>query len=137
VLPGGPAGSEKALSAAGAVAAALADGDWAAARRLSPTDTRTDAELQAAYGTLTDVTLVPARVVRSGNQADLRLGLVAHEDDPSGPATAVLCAHWVVNEATGTVDRISSARIRLDPGRIDPAPHAPELTRTCATYPLP
>jgi hypothetical protein len=125
-----------ALTAAQAVSAALAAGDWSAVRRLSPDEGRTDAQLQEAYGAVTDVAIVPARIERSNGVVDLRLGLVAHEDDPGGPATALLCAHWKVDQAAGTVDRISSVRLRLEPGRIDPMTVAPELARTCATYPL-
>jgi hypothetical protein len=130
------AGSEAALATARDVAGALADGDWSVIHRLSPTDTRTDAEFEAAYGAVRDVTIVPARVVRSSVGADLRLGLVAHEEHESGPATAVMCVHWRVNQAAGTVDRVSSARLRLEPGWTDPASLADELRRVCATYPL-
>jgi hypothetical protein len=127
---------EPALSAARSVAAALADGDWAAVRRLSPDEGRTDTQLQVAYGALTDVAIVPARISRSGGDFDMRLGLVAHEDDPGGPATALLCAHWRFDPNTRAVDRVSSVRLRLEPGRLDPATVAHELARTCATYPL-
>ena len=34
------------------MATALADGDWAEVRRLSPTDTRTEAELERDYAGL-------------------------------------------------------------------------------------
>jgi hypothetical protein len=127
---------EAALTAAQAVAAALADGDWVAVRRISPDEGRTDAQLETAYGPLTDVAIVPARITRANGQVDLRLGLVAHEDDPGGPATALLCAHWQFDPATRTVDRVSSVRLQLQPGRVDPATVAPDLARTCATQPL-
>ena len=126
-----------ALEHARAIAAALATGDWATARQLGPTDRRrSDAQLQAGYGAVTDVTLVPAKITRSRGRTDLRLGLVAHEDHPSGPATAVMCVHWRVDDRTGEVQRISSARLRLEPGTLDPADLADELRATCATYPL-
>jgi hypothetical protein len=127
---------EAALTGARTVAAALADGDWAAVRRLDPDEGRTDAQLETAYGPLTDVAIVPARISRANGQVDMRLGLVAHEDDPGGPATALLCAHWNYDPATHTVDRVSSTRLQLQPGRLDPATVAPDLARTCASYPL-
>jgi len=127
---------EAALTGARTVAAALADGDWAAVRRLDPDEGRTDAQLETAYGPLTDVAIVPARITRAHGLVDMRLGLVAHEDDPGGPATALLCAHWNYDPATQTVDRVSSTRLQLQPGRLDPASVAPDLARTCATYPL-
>jgi hypothetical protein len=127
---------EAALTGARTVAAALADGDWAAIRRLDPDEGRTDAQLETAYGPLTDVAIVPARITRANGQVDLRLGLVAHEDDPGGPATALLCAHWQYDPATRTVDRVSSVRLQLQPGHLDPATVAPDLARTCASYPL-
>jgi hypothetical protein len=127
---------EAALTGARTVAAALADGDWAAVRRLDPDEGRTDAQLETAYGPLTDVAIVPARITRANGQVDLRLGLVAHEDDSGGPATALLCAHWQYDPATHTVDRVSSVRLQLQPGRLDPATVAPDLARTCARYPL-
>ena len=126
-----------ALENARAIAAALAAGDWAEARRLGPTDrSRTDAQLEAAYGPVTDVTLIPARVTDRGARIDLRLGLVAHEAHDSGPATAVMCVHWSVNPSTCSLQRISSVRLRLEPGLVDPATVADELRATCATYPL-
>ena len=127
---------EAALTGARTVAAALADGDWAAVRRLDPNEGRTDAQLETAYGPLTDVAIVPARITRANGQVDMRLGLVAHENDPGGPATALLCAHWNYDPATHTVDRVSSTRLQLQPGRLDPTTVAPDLARTCATYPL-
>lgn len=131
-----PPADAPALAAAQAVTGALASGDWATVRRLSPAEGRTDTQLEAAYGALTDVAIVPARVQRTDGQIDLRLGLVAHEDHASGPATALLCAHWRVDPAAGTVDRISSVRLRLEPGRVDPSTVSAELKQTCATYPL-
>ncbi len=126
-----------ALENARVLATALAAGDWAAARQLGPTDRRrTDAQLETAYGPVTDVTLMPARVVRSGQWIDLRLGLVAHEDHESGPATAVMCVHWRVDETTRAVERISSVRLRLEQGTLDPSVLVDELTARCATYPL-
>lgn len=126
-----------ALENARAIAAALAAGDWAEARRLGPTDrTRSDAQLEAGYGPVTDVTLIPARVTNRGPRTDLRLGLVAHEAHDTGPATAVMCVHWSVNNSTHSVQRISSVRLRLEPGIVDPATVADELRATCATYPL-
>jgi hypothetical protein len=128
---------QSALDDARGIAAALAAGDWAEARRLGPTDrTRTDAQLEAGYGAVTDVTLIPARVTDRGARTDLRLGLVAHEAHDSGPATAVMCVHWSVNNSNGSVQRISSKRLRLEPGVVDPALVADELSATCATYPL-
>jgi hypothetical protein len=125
-----------ALAAAQAVTSALASGDWSAVRRLSPDEGRTDTQLETAYGALTDVAIVPARIQRANGQVDLRLGLVAHEEHATGPATALLCAHWRVDPAAGTVDRVSSVRLRLEPGRLDPATVTAELAGTCATYPL-
>jgi hypothetical protein len=111
-----------ALENARAIAAALAAGDWAEARRLGPTDrSRTDAQLEAGYGPVTDVTLIPARVTDRGARIDLRLGLVAHEAHDTGPATAVMCVHWSVNPTTHSLQRISSVRLRLEPGLVDPA----------------
>jgi hypothetical protein len=124
-----------ALENARLLAAALAAGDWATARQLGPTDrTRTDAQLETAYGAATDTTLVPARIVRSGQWTDLRLGLVAHEAHATGPATAVMCVHWRVNETTRAVERISSVRLRLEQGTLDPSLLVEELSSTCATY---
>jgi hypothetical protein len=126
----------RAVESARAITGALASGNWAAARALDPADRRTNRQLQAAYGAVTDATLIPAKERRSGNTVDLRLGLVAHEDDPSGPQTAVMCVHWRANLATETVHRISSARLRLLPGRLDPQTFATELKQVCANYPL-
>ncbi|HKA04130.1 MAG TPA: hypothetical protein VKD67_07360, partial [Acidimicrobiales bacterium] len=131
-----PPADAPALVAAQAVTSALASGDWAAVRRLSPEEGRTDSQLEAAYGALTDVAIVPARIQPTDGRTDLRLGLVAHENDATGPATALLCAHWRVDPAAGTVDRISSVRLRLEPGRVDPSTVSAELKQTCATYPL-
>jgi hypothetical protein len=129
--------AQVALENARTIAAALADGDWAAARQLGPTDRRrTDAQLEAGYGAATDVTLFPARVTDQGRRTDLRLGLVAHEEHPTGPATAVMCVHWRVDNTTRAVERISSVRLRLVPGLVDPATVADELVATCARYPL-
>jgi hypothetical protein len=132
-----PPAAQAAIEDAQTIAAALATGDWAAARRLGTSDrNRTDAQLEAAYGAVTDVTLVPARVTEQGTRTDLRLGLVAHEDHETGPATAVMCVHWRVDHASHAVQRISSVRLRHEPGTIDPATVADELLATCATYPL-
>jgi hypothetical protein len=132
-----PPDVQAALENARAIAAALADGDWAEARRLGPTDrSRTDAQLERGYGAVTDVTLLPARVTHRNGRTDLRLGLVAHEEHASGPATAVMCVHWRVNDASRAVQRISSVRLRLEDGIVDPATVADELRARCATYPL-
>jgi hypothetical protein len=132
-----PPAAQAALENARAIAAALADGDWAAARQLGPTDRRrTDAQLQAGYGAATDVTLLPARVTDQGRRMDLRLGLVAHEEHDSGPSTAIMCVHWRVDKTTRAVERVSSVRLRLEPGIVDPADVADELIATCARYPL-
>jgi hypothetical protein len=132
-----PPAAQAALDDARSMAAALANGDWAAARQLGPSDrSRTDAQLEAGYGAVTDVTLVAARITDLGARTDLRLGLVAHEAHDSGPATAIMCVHWRVDDASHSLQRISSVRLRLEPGTVDPIQVADELRATCATYPL-
>src|SRR5262249_29380355 len=103
---------------------------------LDPDEGRTDAQLETAYGPLTDVAIVPARVTRANGLVDMRLGLVAHEDDPGGPATALLCAHWNYDPTSHTVDRVSSTRFQSHPAAPDPATWASAPARPCATYPL-
>ena len=130
---------QAALENARAIAAALAAGDWAEARRLGPTDrSRTDAQLEAGYGA-GDRRDPPAGAgdPAHGGRTDLRLGLVAHEDHASGPATAVMCVHWRVDDAQPrrAAHLVGAAAPRARHSSTRPTV-ADELRATCATYPL-
>ena len=126
-----------ALRTAQGMATALADGDWPEVRRLSPTDTRTVAELERDYAGLDSSTIVPAReTTLSSGLVDLRLGLVAHESRATGPQTSLFCVHWIVDPTAGTVQRLDAARLRTVGGMIPAAQVAPELTVTCANIAL-
>jgi hypothetical protein len=119
------------------MATALADGDWAEVRRLSPTDTRTVSELERDYAGLDSSTIVPARErTLSSGLVDLRLGLVAHESRATGPQTSLFCVHWIVDPVAGTVQRLDAARLRTVGGTVPPAQVAPELAVTCANIAL-
>jgi hypothetical protein len=132
-----PALTSAALRTAQSMATALADGDWAGVRRLSPTDTRTVAELERDYAGLDSSTIVPAReTTLSSGLVDLRLGLVAHESRATGPQTSLFCVHWIVDPETATVQRLDAARLRTIGGTIPAVQVAPELAATCAGIPL-
>ncbi len=119
------------------MAAALADGDWAEARRLSPTDRRTDAEFARDYAGLQESIVVPARqTTLSSGLVDLRLGLVAHEARPTGDQTSLFCVHWIVDPVDSTVQRLSAALLHTDPGTIPPEQVSASLAATCSTLPL-
>jgi hypothetical protein len=115
---------------------ALAAGRWDAARALNPGRNESDAFLQQEYGPLVRTTIVPATVVDAGGgRFDLRLGLVAHEDQPTGQQSVLMCAHWKVDVPATTVVRMSFDRLRVEPGFVDPAARAAELRTTCAARP--
>jgi hypothetical protein len=119
------------------MATALADGDWTDVRRLSPTDTRTVAQLERDYAGLESSTVVPVdQTTLSSGLVDLRLGLVADEVRTSGPQTSLFCAHWIVDPAAGTVQRLDAVLLRTIGGSIAPAAVAPELSAACAATPL-
>lgn len=127
----------RALVVAQQVASALADGNWAAVRRLSPTDQRTNAQFEKDYAGLDRSTVVPARQTPlSSGLVDLRVGLVAHESRTSGPQTSLFCAHWIVDPVTSTVQRLDGALVRTMGGTIPPSQVSAELATTCATMAL-
>jgi hypothetical protein len=127
----------RSLRLAQGMATALADGDWAEVRRMSPTDTRTVAALERDYAGLESSTIVPAReATLSSGLVDLRLGLVAHESRDTGPQTSLFCVHWIVDPLAGTVQRLDAVRLRTVGGTIPPAQVAAELATTCATIEL-
>jgi hypothetical protein len=128
--------STRAVATAQALLDALADGRWNDARTLNPGRNESDAFLQAQYGPLEQATIVPARITPEANGLyDLRFGIVAHEAQPTGEQTVLLCSHWMVDLPTQTVQRIASARLRVEGGYVDPAPIAPELSTTCQAVP--
>jgi hypothetical protein len=126
--------AQQAVALAQQLGDALAAGQWDAARALNPGRNESDAFLQQAYGPLVRTTVVPATVVDTGRgRFDLRIGLVAHEEQPSGPQSVLMCAHWKVDVPASTIDRLSFNRLRVEPGFVDPASRADELKTTCAT----
>ena len=126
-----------ALRTAQGMATALADGDWAEVRRLSPTDTRSVAELERDYAGLDSSTIVPAReTTLSSGLVDLRLGLVAHESRATGPQTSLFCVHWIVDPKAGTVQRLDAARLRTIGGTVPAAQVARSSAATCASIAL-
>jgi hypothetical protein len=128
--------SARAVATAQALLDALADGRWNDARTLNPGRNESDAFLQAQYGPLEQATIVPARITPEANGLyDLRFGIVAHEAQPTGEQTVLLCSHWQVDLPTRTVQRIASTRLRVEGGYVDPAPIAPELSSTCQAVP--
>ncbi len=131
--PGPATGEQRAIALAQELGDALAAGRWDAARALNPGRDESDAFLQQEYGPLVRTTIVPATVRPVGGERfDLRLGLVAHEEQPTGRQSVLMCAHWNVNLAANTVTRLSFARLRVEPGFVDPASRAAELRTTCA-----
>ena len=119
------------------VASALADGNWAAVRRLSPTDQRTNAQFERDYAGLDRSTVVLAReTTLSSGLVDLRLGLVAHESRASGPQTSLFCTHWIVDPVDATVQRLDGALVRTVGGTVPPGQVAAELAGTCAAMTL-
>jgi hypothetical protein len=128
--------STRAVATAQALLDALADGRWNDARTLNPGRDESDAFLQQQYGALEQATIVPARVTPEANGLyDLRFGIVAHEAQPTGEQTVLMCSHWQVDLPTRTVQRIASTRLRVEGGYVDAAPIAPELSSTCQAVP--
>ena len=66
----------------------------------------------------------------------LRLGIVAHENQPAGQQTVSMRPHWQVDLDTKTVLRIASARLRVEGGYVDPNSRAVELSAARASIPL-
>jgi len=125
--------TQRAVALAQELGDALAAGRWDAARALNPGRNESDEFLQQAYGALVRTTVVPANVVETGRgHVDLRLGLVAHEDQPTGRQSVLMCAHWTVDVPASTVIRHSFDRLRVEPGFVDPASRAAELRAICA-----
>jgi hypothetical protein len=128
-----PTGAQRAVAVAQRLGDALAAGRWDEARALNPGRNESDAFLQQEYGPLVRTTVVPVAVQDvGGDHFDLRLGLVAHEEQPSGRQSVLMCAHWNVDVAANTVTRLSFDRLRVEPGFVDPASRAAELRATCA-----
>ena len=116
---------------------ALAAGRWNEARLLNPGRNESDSTLQSEYGPLVEASIVPATVTPLGDgRYDMRFGVVAHESEATGHQTSVLCSHWQVDVPDRTVDRISSARLRIETGYIDARTLASELSDVCARFPL-
>jgi hypothetical protein len=135
----GPATSSPAgaIRTAQSLMNALAAGRWNEARLLNPGRNESDSTLQSEYGPLVEASIVPAAVTPLGDgRYDMRLGVVAHESEATGHQTSVLCSHWQVDVPDRTVDRISSARLRVETGYIDARTLASELSNVCARFPL-
>jgi hypothetical protein len=131
-----PDTSTSAVATAQALLDALADGRWNDARVLNPGRNETDAFLQSQYGPLEQATIVPAKITPvSAGRFDLRFGIVAHEAQPTGQQTVLMCSHWQVDVATKTVQRISSVRLRVEGGYVQPGPVSAELSSTCQSVP--
>jgi hypothetical protein len=47
-----------------------------------------------------------------------------------------MCSHWKVDVEAQTVERLDSARIRVESGYVDPEARSGELSSVCATLPL-
>ena len=125
------------VAAAQALLNAFADGRWNDARTLNPGRNETDAFLQQAYGPIESATVIPAAVTPvNGGEYDVRFGIVAHENQPTGPQTVLMCSHWQVNVDAQTIQRLDSARIRVESGFVDPKTRSSELSSVCATLPL-
>ena len=100
------------------------------------TGRESDAFLQSQYGPLEQATIVPARITpEAGGRFDFRFGIVAHEAQPTGQQTVLMCSHWQVDVPTRTIQRISSARLRVEGGYVEAAPVAAELSSTCQAVP--
>jgi hypothetical protein len=127
----------RAVATAQALLDAFADGRWNDARTLNPGRNETDAFLQQAYGPIESATAIPAVVTPvNGGAYDVRFGIVAHENQPTGRQTVLMCSHWQVDVDAQTVQRLDSARIRVESGYIDPQARSSELSSVCATLPL-
>jgi hypothetical protein len=72
----------------------------------------------------------------NGGEYDVRFGIVAHENQPTGRQTVLMCSHWKVDVEAQTVERLDSARIRVESGYVDPEARSGELSSVCATLPL-
>ncbi len=131
------AGTAGAVATAQAFLNALADGRWNDARVLNPGRNESDALLQTEYGPLENATVVPARLTPEGaGRYDIRFGIVSHENQPTGHQTVLMCSHWQVDVPDHTIVRISSARLRVEGGYVDPVARAKELSATCASLAL-
>ena len=127
----------RAVATTQALLDAFADGRWNDARTLNPGRNESDAFLQQAYGPIVSATAIPAAVTPvNGGEYDVRFGIVAHENQPTGRQTVLMCSHWQVNVEAGTVERLDSARIRVENGYVDPKTRSDELSSICATLPL-
>jgi hypothetical protein len=127
----------RAVATTQALLDAFADGRWNDARTLNPGRNESDAFLQQAYGPIVSATAIPAAVTPvNGGEYDVRFGIVAHENQPTGRQTVLMCSHWQVNVEAQTVERLDSARIRVESGYVDPKARSDELSSVCATLPL-
>jgi hypothetical protein len=127
----------RAVATTQALLDAFADGRWNDARTLNPGRNESDAFLQQAYGPIVSATAIPAVVTPvNGGEYDVRFGIVAHENQPTGRQTVLMCSHWQVNVEAQTVERLDSARIRVESGYVDPKARSNELSSICATLPL-
>jgi hypothetical protein len=127
----------RAVATTQALLDAFADGRWNDARTLNPGRNETDAFLQQAYGPIESATAIPAVVTPvNGGEYDVRFGIVAHENQPTGRQTVLMCSHWKVDVEAQTVERLDSARIRVESGYVDPEARSGELSSVCATLPL-
>jgi hypothetical protein len=134
VTSGGPDPSTDVVATAQALVDALADGRWNDARILNPGGDESDAFLRTVYGPIEEATLIPAAVTPlRDDQYDLRVGIVAHENQPAGQQTVLMCSHWQVDLDTKTVLRIASARLRVEGGYVAPNSRALELSTACAS----
>ena len=119
------------------LATALANGDWAKARTLSPTSGSTDAQYQSQYGNLDASTVIPAKAaVLSVTTYSLRIGLVAHETNSGVKQTSLYCAHWNVDTAKGIVTQVSGKKLRSENGTKAATAYTAELANTCASTAL-
>ena len=132
-----PDPAANAVATAQALLDAFADGRWNDARTLNPGRNESDAFLQTAYGPIVRAKVIPASVTPvNGGRYDMRIGIVSHEDQPAGQQTVLMCSHWQVDVASRTIQRLDSARLRVEGGFVDPNVRATELSSVCASLPL-
>jgi hypothetical protein len=120
--PGPGSMQDQGLALAQELADALANEDWSAVRRISPTNPYSDTELAEGYAGLDAVTLfLGGTRSDDSDTVDLYLLQVAHETRPAGLQTSLYCVRWSYHIPDTTISQETGELIRTDHGFTPPS----------------
>lgn len=109
---------DEAVEVAQQLATAFADGDWDAARRISPNPVWDDATYEEGFAGLEDATVVLGGTRELDDRIVLYLFQVAHESRATGPQTSHYCVRWDYLLSSRQIERIAGTLYFREDGTV-------------------